>query len=533
MPSRYPTYMIPPAKGLNLKDDPYRLQAGDLMSGTNIKVSEDGSFERCDGYTDVLTSDIGTTNYCISLTEFGRWDGSIEIFVLYDIYLKKVDPVTWSRSNVYSNMSSDKKIGYVSYGDRLFLGNAYDSNKFIVPIYRHYSERTAISTADATSTASTITLAEALRTDYIAHISSTLQHNAIDGTNVIAAASATDIATCITLVNELRTDYLAHRSQVGIHPSADDYHAVEAITATNAATCYSLVNEIKHCYHQHSGDGRLQQWGITAPVSGATLTKTSGGSLSSGDYYWLYTYYNTVDGMESPPSPAVLTGCNITTSSQVLLTAIGKSTDPQTTHKRIYRTFVNGATYHRVDTITNIDTTYNDTTSDGGLGTILPTEDYTVIPTTNMFQLFNDYIYAAGNLENPQRLYFMQQGYPHFFKATNYFDFAIAITAQAQIPTGLIIFESTRLWYLPGTSPHNFSRTLISDTVGCTNNYGWCSAKGSIFFISRYGVFEFNGSLQPCFSEAINKDLLLKNLDSAALVYDAYNDELRVIVGET
>ena len=151
-----------------------------------MKIMEDGAFERMEGYTDLM-SDIGTTDYCVSLREFQRWDGSIEIFVLYDTYLKNVDPVTWTYRNIYDSLSNGVPVDYVQYGDRSFFGNGYDANRFCCPIYRHFESRAIISTADATSTATAISLASDLNVDYAAHLASILQHNAEDTADAITA----------------------------------------------------------------------------------------------------------------------------------------------------------------------------------------------------------------------------------------------------------------------------------------------------------------------------------------------------------
>jgi len=531
MPSRYPTHMLPPALGLNVKDDPYRLQPGELISGTNIKIHEDGSFERVRGYTNLFATDIGTTEYCVSIAEFDRWDGSVEIFVLYDTSLKKVDSVTWSNRNAYLSMSGGKRLGYVTYGDRLLFGNAFDVNKFIVPVYRHYQERDSISTADATNTATAITLASGLHDDYVVHLSSVLQHNIADATNVVTAATVTGLATCITWANDFKSKVNTHRSQVGVHQTDDDYHAIETVDCTNAATLYTLINEEKLCYNQHIEDGRVLQWGITAPVSAATMALTSGGSLASGEYSFCYTYYNVIDGYESPPSPVFVTDCAGLSCNSVVLSAIGKSTDPQVTHKRIYRSVVDGASYYRVDVITNVDTSYSDVTSDGGVGVIIPTEDYTTIPQTRIFLENNNRIYMAGSLTEPYRLYFTQTNYPFYFKATNYLDFDIGITALAKLPSGLIVWERSKLWFMAGTSPYTFSKLCISENIGCTNQHGWCNVEGLIWFISDYGVYSFDGANLQLRSNNINPDLLTKNLDDAAMVYDAYNKEIYLIMG--
>lgn len=68
----------------------------------------------------------------------------------------------------------------------------------------------AITTAVATDDATSITLATALKAAYNTHLSASNVHHNNDGTNTVAASDASNTATCSTLLNELKGDYNAH-----------------------------------------------------------------------------------------------------------------------------------------------------------------------------------------------------------------------------------------------------------------------------------------------------------------------------------
>lgn len=535
MPSRYPTVGLPPLKGLNLFDDPERLEWGELSEATNVIINKDGSVERVKGYTNLLASSLGTS-YCTSLYEFERWDGSLEIFFEYSGTLYKLDPVTWTYTTVLTGLTAGAKIGYVSYNDYLYLGNGLDENKKLIPIYIHYNPRTAVATADATAIASVKTLANALKADMNAHLASTSQHNAADATNTIGftdLAGGDTQATTNTACNELKTDFNAHRSQAGIHPTADGYHLIEAADASDEATSVTLINQIKLVYNQHTGSGRAMKMCIVTPTIAPTVAVTSSSGLSIGVYNWVYTHYNIIDGTESAPSPL---GTVTTTSGQqrALLSVMQQSPDPQTTHKRVYRTVVGGTLYYRVAEITNKNTTYTDSTPDASLGVILSTLNYTIVPNTNNFIVFNDRIYMTGDYTNPYRLYYSEASYPERYNnAYNYFDFDVSVKALGKVDSGLLVFEMNKTWFLSGTSPANFSKNILSNIEGCTNKNGICYINKYPMWISQYGVRGWDGSTINKYSDLIDPVLLTKNLNSVCLVYNPLTDLLYAVVAST
>src|SRR5574343_1699348 len=180
--------LLTPYKGLNLADNAHRLKAGQLVTATNLICNPDGSFERVDCYKDILTSTLGT-GYSLSIFEFERWDGTLDILFFYDTALYKLDTVGTTATAICTGLSANKKIGYAIYNDYCYFGNGFDANRVICPTYTHKVTRTAVSTADATESATALALANALRTDYTTHIASTTQHNQADATNTISAAA--------------------------------------------------------------------------------------------------------------------------------------------------------------------------------------------------------------------------------------------------------------------------------------------------------------------------------------------------------
>lgn len=108
-----------------------------------------------------------------------------------------------------------------------------------------------VSSANASNLATSITLANEIKTDFNAHIASTSFHSVADGTNTVTSANATDLASVITLANEMKGDYNAHRSQSGVHPYNDSYWEVTSAAASDQTSANTLLNEIKADYNLH------------------------------------------------------------------------------------------------------------------------------------------------------------------------------------------------------------------------------------------------------------------------------------------
>lgn len=531
MPSNYPTIILPILLGLNLRDDITRLNAGECAIATNVIINTDGSVERVDGYTNKLSSSLGTS-MASSLFGVEKDSGSYEVYFKYETDLYQLDIVNWTHRKIYDSFFSDSILGYAFYNDYIYVGDGIAENKVIIPTPIHWLNRAEITTADATDLTSAISLANEIKSDYNIHIASTSQHNVADTSNSVTSSNATDLTSAIILVNEIKSDFNNHRIATGIHDTVDSYHQIEAANASDLSTLITLINEIKLLYNQHINCCKVMKWGIKAPTGAATASAVSGSGLGIGTYKYVYTYYNIVDGVESPPSPLV----SVTTTSgnqKVSLSNIGKSTDPQVTHKRIYRTVVGGSTYYRVADITNRTTTYTDTTPDASLGTTLKTENFAEIPKTSIFTIHNERIYMSGNLENPNKVYYTEPFYPHFYnEAYNYFDFNGTIKALATIDNGLFIFEKYKHWKYAGLSPTNMTPIVMSEYEGCTNPYGVTYINKNPVWVSNTGIKYWDGEKIIPLSLLIDKELLTHNLDSCNLVYNHYKNILYVFFAE-
>jgi len=119
----------------------------------------------------------------------------------------------------------------------------------------HANASAAITTADSSSEATGVALANACKISYNAHLASIAAtdgaHHTADAVNVATSANATDLASAITLANEIKADYNAHRVLTTSHATADGTNVVAAADAGDQATLNTLLNEIKADLNLH------------------------------------------------------------------------------------------------------------------------------------------------------------------------------------------------------------------------------------------------------------------------------------------
>lgn len=123
-------------------------------------------------------------------------------------------------------------------------------------IVRHFAAPVApIATPDAAGEATSVTLANALRTAYEAHRVSAALHSAADSTNAVAAVAATNLATVQTLLNELKADFNLHVATAVHRPSTWTPATVATADASDQSTANALANALKRAFNAHIASG--------------------------------------------------------------------------------------------------------------------------------------------------------------------------------------------------------------------------------------------------------------------------------------
>ncbi|MHA2136093.1 MAG: LamG domain-containing protein, partial [Candidatus Thorarchaeota archaeon] len=172
------------------------------------------------------------------------------------------------------------------------------------------------------------------------------------------------------------------------------------------------------------------QLGIDAPdCSGMGVAETNNGAgqIANGAYIYRITYVNS-DGFESNGDSDKQSVTIAAGPSDVALTAIPLSADPQVIKRKIWRTQVGGNLWQLVATLSdNHTTTYTDTTTDANLGAFMH-EDVHDVPTAaidcaeHLAQLFL--------LQSPNRVWWCKAFNEwEYFPSDNYEPFGSPPTA--------------------------------------------------------------------------------------------------------
>jgi hypothetical protein len=114
------------------------------------------------------------------------------------------------------------------------------------------SERT-VTAANASSLATSITLANDVMGVYLFHLADTLGHKVDDPAP--ALVKATSLATAITLANAIKSDYNTHRASTTYHYTADATNTITSADATDQTSLNTLLNELKTDINAHMASG--------------------------------------------------------------------------------------------------------------------------------------------------------------------------------------------------------------------------------------------------------------------------------------
>lgn len=170
-----------------------------------------------------------------------------------------------------------------------------------------------------------------------------------DGTTTV---NATAMHQDIWLVEEMST--LGTRYTFAGTTIYEDESSLETglTSAQWSAIQYNAFNDTtKQIYALNGTDrkritaGAVNEWGIAAPATAATLSTGSGAGLT-GTYKARYTYVRKVGNAvvaESNPSPV---SDPIVLADQSLVVNVTEPTDTQVTHIRLYRTLNGGDLYY-------------------------------------------------------------------------------------------------------------------------------------------------------------------------------------------
>lgn len=268
-----------------------------------------------------------------------------------------------------------------------------------------------------------------------------------------------------------------------------------------------------------NGTNNVWRLGIDAPTAAPTAADADpdSGDLDTGvDYFYYYTYYNSVTGTESNASPQIASAVQTATGAIDITIPQNTSVDPQVNIIRLYRTSGGDASTadHRLTASAGFSSSglaagnvvVQDTVADSAVSTVLHTDHNTAgedqSTDFNHVMSMNNRLFLIGETTNPHKLYFSKLGAPEYFPLLN-----VIIIEDAQgDPTGfwrlgyqnLVIFFESSIHLLTGAySPDAIQVMTVTTDAGNLSGKSLGGDESGVFCVWYDGIYYFDGRNQP------------------------------------
>ena len=278
--------------------------------------------------------------------------------------------------------------------------------------------------------------------------------------------------------------------------------------------------------------GTVRTWGIAPPGTAPVLAAGAAGALS-GVYNVSYTYVRldgTAVAHESNPSP---TSLDVTvTATTISVSGLTASTDPQVTHKRLYRTVNGGSTRLFDQQITNATTTATLSVADTGLGSAVATDNDRP-SLASVAVLHQEHVFLLDPA-NPDYLWWSKRFRPESVPTTNF----LRIGSSADPLHGLVslvgllgVFTLKTKYRVLGNDTSGFVHQEALSSRGTPAPQAALVTEKGCLFVARDGLFrtnfvqedeELSGLIAPLFEGLTVNDYLPINWDAASTMALAY-----------
>jgi hypothetical protein len=308
----------------------------------------------------------------------------------------------------------------------------------------------------------------------------------------VSAGTWTLIAGTPTRLAKLDEDEMVYIS----HVDATTY------TSDNRPWVFKQYKDVVYAARQNAGtlqrtDGlSVGDAGIAAPTAAPTLADGAAGDIEAGDYYGVYTYYNTVTYAESNYSP-VSAKLAAAGSKKINWTGLVESTNAQANAYRLYRT-QKGQTgeYFLVATVTSSGVTSY--TGDNVL-----TEDMGAAATTKnglppggciALEVFQERLWTTDGTD----LWFSEIGLPESYGSANYISVAPddghKIVGLKAFSERLLIGKTNAVYYLTGTDRLSFELRTLTDRHGVYSQASMAVTEGLCFWFGGDNFYMTDGN---------------------------------------
>jgi len=268
--------------------------------------------------------------------------------------------------------------------------------------------------------------------------------------------------------------------------------------------------------------------GIIAPTVAMTSAHPNPGNVGVGTYKYVFTYVTFV-GDESAQSLGNVVSPVV--PSQVDLSGIVDSTQPQVIGKRIYRTLPNDlGTYWYVGTVPVGTTTFTDDVPNEELGD--PLDADVILPPSECYSLakWRNRLWAHNRIEvscsKINRFETFDQTFDSFDCRGDR-----EVRALHGWDNRLIVGTTEKLYQVLDTgfdeAGQRFDVQAFSLDHGCASHHSMKSSEGILFWLDRDGVYASGGGAPSCISTPYVRDII-RDADQDSLEHAiAYVDQAR------
>lgn len=259
-----------------------------------------------------------------------------------------------------------------------------------------------------------------------------------------------------------------------------------------------LTNITDGCLKFHKGDlTKVRNLSIAQPATAPTMTTNGAGNLN-GDYYYVVSYYNSVDVSESLASSPSLV---ISTTNNKVTVTIPVSTDAQVTARKLYRLDPGATSYRYLATVAdNTTETYSDDTASVSVNETLNTDRGAPAAHAYCAQYANR-VWLGNSIAYPSGVMYSEADSPSDIPATNLIlvdpGDGDEVTGLVSAFGGLLIFKRSSIHFLSGSGPTTFNVDKIAGGAGAIPGHTIAVSPMGVYFHGHESVFFMSGPGEP------------------------------------
>lgn len=289
------------------------------------------------------------------------------------------------------------------------------------------------------------------------------------------------------------------------------------------SSMYLLRKDIGLMYR--SDGSSVNNSGIAAPTAAPTIAVGASADLAAGDYEAVYTYFNSITGAESNPSPAS-SQLTVSANDSIDWSAVTISTSPQVNARKLYRSLIGQqGEYFHVRTVGDNTTTTSSAESALLADMGLPVETTNGAPPSSltMMAIHQERMW----LSDGQVIYFSELGLPESFKSSS--DLSVqsddgynimGLTSFGQI---LLVLKQKGIYFVSGSDESSFSVRVLHDTHGCVSPHSVAVAENFAFWFGGDNFYLSDGS----------KVAAIGNTEVIDIIQNISSDDYDLIQGTT